>query len=144
MAMAITPVYSKPKSDRVSVGRLLLGLRPFTPISDLLTGVVERREVDTYNPSLIKGWVKDSKGVFFKVSTRYWGGRAPPNQQAAVHGYVKGYLIEGSADEIVNSIEDIRGWPANGYGVSTQYLRYRDGKVKLTVTGGPEHTSWME
>ncbi len=124
--MTIRYLDVKYDSDDCSVGRLVRSGRVFTLVADKLTGVVERKEHPTYDLSVIRQWIGDSQRILLKTPTYGgWQARGPP--------YSKRFLIEGSPDEIAAHIENIRGWPSNEKLCSTQYLKYRDGRVQITV-----------
>ncbi|MBI4177440.1 MAG: hypothetical protein HY516_03655 [Candidatus Aenigmarchaeota archaeon] len=123
--MSITYPGARRFDDKVTRPELLSDFRPFTFLADLLTGVVERREAHAYNPSRIREWVRDKNEIDFRIDTDYqWRPRGPP-------GVVR---IRGSPDEIVSDIESFRNWSwSDNPLINMQYLRYRDGRVKITV-----------
>ncbi|MBI4167952.1 MAG: hypothetical protein HY515_03280 [Candidatus Aenigmarchaeota archaeon] len=71
--------------------------RPWTPIADFLTGVVERKESPIYDTAILMGWVKGLKHVRFKNDTV----RSYVTDGAETHE------LEGTDNEIVRLIHSM-------------------------------------
>ncbi len=104
--------------------------RPWTPIADFLTGVVERKERSTYDSALLREWVKGLKSAQFN------------NAVEGTMGYTgRTYRIEGTENEIVDTINSrLASGPSRldevkGAEYGMQSLRRRDGSIRITVNG---------
>lgn len=128
--------------DRYSTRRLLKRFRMHTIIADALTGVAERREIGCYKPRrrehfpkrLVKklGYLSERFSSYFSVCDHDID-ITERHSRSGTHPSVGGYVTEGPADAIMNSLDEVRTWSTKGYNSEAQFLRYKNGRAKLTV-----------